>query len=542
MRRALVRKKALCYLAVTLNAITMKKALFISLCALLLAGAGCKKNVEPEPQKVAVNGVSLKPNTLSLKVGKAEALSAVVIPANADNKTVSWSTSDPSVATVANGLVTAVKEGSATITVTTADGGKTATCAVTVSAIYVPVTGITIDQGATAEVEEGNTITLTATVQPDNATDKTVTWSSSNDAIATVANGVVTGVTPGEVVITAKAGDKTATCVVKVKAAVVPVSSVALDKTELTLTVGDPDVKLVATVTPDNATDKTVNWASDKAEVATVDNQGSVHAVAPGEAIITVTTTDGGKTATCTVTVKAALPTDALSGEFSVSGTKKVHFSQGNLVATINASGTPTAWKFAANQYDYIGSATANTSIGSTAGDIDLFGWSTAATKYGISTSTTSLSDYSGDFVDWGTAIDDKGTWRTLTTAEWQYLFNGRSNASSLYKNGVTVCGKENCLIIAPDNWDTSAKPLNASYDAIAWATAEAAGLVCLPAAGRRRGSDVGYVGDRGYYWSSTAFDGNYAYYVVFNSSDVCSDDCDYRSRGFSVRLITESK
>lgn len=110
----------------------MKKALFISLCALLLAGTGCKKKAEPEPQKVAVTGVSLKPNTLSLKVGEAETLSAVVIPANADNKTVSWSTSDQSVATVANGLVTAVKEGSATITVTTADGGKTATCTVTV--------------------------------------------------------------------------------------------------------------------------------------------------------------------------------------------------------------------------------------------------------------------------------------------------------------------------------------------------------------------------------------------------------------------------
>jgi len=215
-----VRKKALCYLAEKLNAITMKKALFISLCVLLLAGTGCKKNVEPEPQKVAVTGVSLKPNTLSLKVGEAETLSAVVIPANADNKTVSWSTSDPSVATVANGLVTAVKEGSATITVTTIDGGKTATCAVTVSADVVPVTGITIDQGATAEVEEGNTITLTATVQPDNATDKTVTWGSSNDAIATVANGVVTGVTPGEAVITAKAGDKTATCTVTVNSAI----------------------------------------------------------------------------------------------------------------------------------------------------------------------------------------------------------------------------------------------------------------------------------------------------------------------------------
>ncbi len=198
----------------------MKKALFISLCVLLLAGTGCKKNAEPEPHKVAVTGVSLKPNTLSLKVGKAEALSAVVIPANADNKTVSWSTSDPSVATVADGLVTAVKEGSATITVTTIDGGKTATCAVTVSTDTVPVTGITIDQGATAEVEEGKTITLTATVQPENATDKTVTWSSSNDAIATVANGAVTGVTPGEVVITAKAGDKTATCTVTVNSAI----------------------------------------------------------------------------------------------------------------------------------------------------------------------------------------------------------------------------------------------------------------------------------------------------------------------------------
>ena len=535
-----MRKKALCYLSVTLNAITMKKALFISLCVLLLAGTGCKKNVEPEPQKVAVTGVAVIPRSVTLKVGETKEIIATITPANADNQNVSWSTSNSSVATVADGLITAVGAGEATITVTTVDGGKTATCAVTVSTDIVPVTGITIDQGATAEVEEGNTITLTATVQPDNATDKTVTWASAHESVATVVDGVVTGIAPGQAIISAKAGDKTATCVVKVKAAVVPVSSVALDKTELTLTVGDPDVKLVATVTPDNATDKTVNWASDKAEVATVDNQGSVHAVAPGEAIITVTTTDGGKTATCTVTVKAALPTDALSGEFSVSGTKKVHFSQGNLVATINASGTPTAWKFAANQYDYIGSATANTSIGSTAGDIDLFGWSTAATKYGISTST-SLSDYSGDFVDWGTAIDDKGTWRTLTTAEWQYLFNGRSNASSLYKNSVTVCGKENCLIIAPDNWDTSAKPLNASYDATAWATAEAAGLVCLPAAGSRSGSDVGDVGRFGTYWSSSAYGSTYACYVSY-SYVVYPDFNGYRSYGLSVRLITESK
>ena len=97
---------------------------------------------------------------------------------------------------------------------------------------------------------------------------------------------------------------------------------------------------------------------------STVDDQGNVHAVTAGTANITVTTTDGGKTATCAVKVKAALPANALPGEFSVSGTKKVHFSQGNLVATIDATGAPTAWKLAANQYDYLGEGGANKTIG----------------------------------------------------------------------------------------------------------------------------------------------------------------------------------
>ena len=190
----------------------MKKALFISLCVLLLAGTGCKKNVEPEPHKVAVTGVSLKPNTLSLKVGKAEALSAVIIPANADNKTVSWSTSDPSVATVADGLVTAVKEGSATITVTTADGGKTATCAVTVTADVVPVTGIKLNM-ETADLEVGKTLQLEAILEPANTTERNVTWSSSKPEIATVdENGLVTGASAGEATITAKVASFEASC------------------------------------------------------------------------------------------------------------------------------------------------------------------------------------------------------------------------------------------------------------------------------------------------------------------------------------------
>ena len=194
----------------------MKKTLIISLCALLLAGTGCKKNAEPEPQKVAVTGVSLKPNTLSLKVGEAETLSAVFIPANADNKTVSWSTSDPSVATVANGLVTAVKEGSATITVTTADGGKTATCAVTVSTDIVPVTGIKLNM-ETADLEEGKTLQLEAILEPANTTERNVSWKSSNTEVATVSeNGLVTGVSAGEATITAKISSFEASCKITV--------------------------------------------------------------------------------------------------------------------------------------------------------------------------------------------------------------------------------------------------------------------------------------------------------------------------------------
>ena len=177
----------------------------------------------------------------------------------------------------------------------------------------IAVEGITLDK-TTATVEEGATVTLTATVTPGNATDKTVTWSTSNEAIATVSGGVVTGVKAGEVTITAKAGDKSATCTVTVTAAatepeVVPVTGVTLNQTTVTLDI-DQSITLTATVAPENATNKAVTWASDKTDVATVDANGKVTAVAAGTANITVTTADGGKTATCTVTVNPAADPD----------------------------------------------------------------------------------------------------------------------------------------------------------------------------------------------------------------------------------------
>ena len=176
----------------------------------------------------------------------------------------------------------------------------------------IVVTSVTLDKTELALTVGDAAVQLKATVAPDNATDKTVTWSIDKTSVATVdATGKVTAVAEGTATITAKAGDKTATCKVTVKAAVVAVTSVKLDKTELALTVGDAAAQLTATVAPDNATDKTVTWSIDKTSVATVDATGKVTAVAEGEA--TITAKAGDKTATCKVTVTAPAPAPGMN-------------------------------------------------------------------------------------------------------------------------------------------------------------------------------------------------------------------------------------
>ena len=272
-------------------------------------------SAEDPDDPIAVEGITLDKTTATVEEGATVTLTATVTPDNATDKTVTWSTSNEAIATVSGGVVTGVKAGE--VTITAKAGDKSATCTVTVTAKQstedpddpIVVTGITLDK-TTATVEEGATVTLTATVTPDNATDKTVTWSTSNEAIATVSGGVVTGVKAGEVTITAKAGDKSATCTVTVTAAttepeVVPVTGVTLNQTAVTLDI-DQSITLTAAVAPENATNKAVTWASDKTDVATVDSNGKVTAVAAGTANITVTTADGGKTATCAVTVNPA--------------------------------------------------------------------------------------------------------------------------------------------------------------------------------------------------------------------------------------------
>ena len=267
--------------------------------------ATCKVTVKAKA--VNVTEVTLDKTELTLTEGETETLTATVKPDNADNKKVKWSSDKTDVATVGgDGRVTAVKAGEAVVTVTTEDGGKTATCKVTVKAKAVNVTEVTLDK-TELTLTEGETETLTATVKPDNADNKKVKWSSDKTDVATVGgDGRVTAVKAGEAVVTVTTedGGKTATCKVTVKAKTVSVTEVTLDRAELTLTEGEAET-LTATVKPDNADNRKVTWSSDKTEVATVDGAGRVTAVKAGEAVVTVTTEDGGKTATCKVTVKA---------------------------------------------------------------------------------------------------------------------------------------------------------------------------------------------------------------------------------------------
>ncbi|MDE6523115.1 MAG: Ig-like domain-containing protein, partial [Muribaculaceae bacterium] len=250
----------------------------------------------------SVESIAISNTELSLTEGDTATLTATIAPENATDKTVTWTSSDEAVATVsAEGVVTAVKAGTATITVASSNG-KIATCKVTVAAKIIEVTGITLSN-TNLSLTEGETATLTATIAPENATDKSVTWTSSDASIATVSDkGVVTAVKTGTATITAtSANGKTATCTVTVAANIISVESISISESELSLTEGET-ATLTATIAPENATDKSVTWSSSDEAVATVSADGVVTAIKAGTAIITAASSNG-KTATCEVTV-----------------------------------------------------------------------------------------------------------------------------------------------------------------------------------------------------------------------------------------------
>ena len=247
-------------------------------------------------------------------------------------------------------------------------------------------------------------------------------------------------------------------------------------------------------------------------------------------------------------------------GVFSVSADKKVTFSKGNLQYTQSTD----TWSFASAQWEMIG--TDNVTGGSmSSGDykkgtaladkVDLFGWSTATTNFGVNTLGSS-SDYSGSFVDWGTnriGKDAPNSWRTLSSYEWEYLLNNRPNASSL--KGVARVNGVIGLILLPDSWtcpsgvtvksgflseySVEAYGKFQAFSADQWSRLESAGAVFLPAAGLRDGAIFYLVQYDGLYWSATGIDSDNAYLLGFRSVEATLGYED-RYYGLSVRLVKD--
>lgn len=262
----------------------------------------CDITVKREP--IPVTNIILDNDEINLYCGMNKKLVATIEPEDADNKNVIWSSSDEEIATVSdNGEITALKEGNVEITATTQDGEKIAICKVNVNKIEKPVTNVILDKNELT-LEEEQVENLTATIEPEDADNKNIIWSSSDKNIVTVDNeGKVTAYKEGiaDIIVTTKDGEKSATCRVTVNKKKRLVENVILNKNELILEEGQSET-LVATINPNNADNKNVSWFSNNEEVAEV-KEGKILAKKAGKADITVKTEDGEKTATCKVTV-----------------------------------------------------------------------------------------------------------------------------------------------------------------------------------------------------------------------------------------------
>lgn len=302
--------------------------------------------------KSEVTGITLNKTATTLEVGQTETLTATVSAIGNAAKTVTWSSSDANVASVdSNGKVTAKGAGNATITATsTFDGSKKASCTVTVTPKKVSVTGITLNTNSISlDVRDDSkkTYVLLATVLPDDATDKLLTWKSSDTNVATVDSfGVVTAVGGGTATITATTndGDKSAACTVTVAT---PVESIMLSAGNLSLSKNGTAI-VTPTVKPENASNKEITATSKDSKIATVtknaDGSYTVTGIAAGYTDIIFTAADNGKTASCAVTVNPTkVSTITLTGNKELTIGGAATFSAG--VSPTDADNKELTWE-----------------------------------------------------------------------------------------------------------------------------------------------------------------------------------------------------
>ncbi|MBR2315258.1 MAG: Ig domain-containing protein [Clostridia bacterium] len=329
--------------------ITAKKAGKVTITVKAKDGSGKKATCKVTVKKLTkVSKIKLNKTSVKLKVGSTSTVKATVSPSSATNKSVSWSSSNKKVATVSSkGKITAVGAGTAKITVKAKDGsGKKATVKVTVSPVKVSKVAL---NKTSATMATNGTLTLSATVSPSNATNKAVTWKSSDTKVATVSSsGVVTTLKKGTATITATAKDgsgKKASCKITVNS--IGASAISLNKTSYTGAPGT-SLALTATLSPSNVSKKTLTWKSSNSSVASVDSSGNVKLLKDGTATITATTTDGtNRKATCKITVKTVSVTSVRLSASKINLTQGTSGNTYKLTATVspsNASNKAVTW------------------------------------------------------------------------------------------------------------------------------------------------------------------------------------------------------
>lgn len=283
-------KHNMCETWITSNLLFFTLLFFLSSC-------NNKLNVD----KISVEKVEFNSSAESVFVGDEIELTTVITPDNASNKTLYWNSENNDVATVsAFGVVKGKTIGSSTIKVTSEDGGSTALCDITVVAKPIAVTDISLSP-LSVDITVGESITLKHAITPNNATNKTVKWKSSDSFVTTVEDGLVKAISVGQsdITVTTEDGEKTATCEVTVLP--IRVSSISFSKPAVNLGINE-DFTLTYEIIPANAANQNVTWEISNTSIATL-KDGYIKAVSEGNVTVTITTEDGNKKATCIVRV-----------------------------------------------------------------------------------------------------------------------------------------------------------------------------------------------------------------------------------------------
>ena len=374
---------------------------------------------------------------------------------NSRAKKYEYISDNTSVAIISYGRVKGVAEGTANITVSVADSNykpEQVTLQVTVSEKKIEITEVLLNKDAET-LTEGDTITLSAEVLPyDTTYSKNVSWSSSNEAVATVsADGTVTAKSAGTAVITATTENgKTASCTITVEKKLIPITEVYIDKSSATLTEGDT-ATLTATVLPENTTySKDVSWSSNNSEVAAVDANGTVTAKSVGTTIITATS-ENGKSASCTITVNKK---DTYTGLRDVDGQLK-YFNNGNIDTTYTGFAD-----YECNRY-YVSNGVVDTTYTSLI--LDNGNW-VYVENGKVNNDYTGLVNYDGLWfyvdngtIDWGyTGLADyNGIWFYVSggMVDWNYAGLTYYNDVWFYVSGGMINWDYTGLVYYNDIW-----------------------------------------------------------------------------------------